>query len=309
MGDNNNGNNNDNWSNRNWQDARSFGSTGPNGGNNESMFDSIFKSGRGGVFGGNGPEQNRGGFFTMPGNNGKIGGNWLRGRNSLGVIVIVLVIIIIFTFYTQFSMNEGITKSTIQRAKIESSFDYANDNCFTDMGTTVEDESPLRNSFKTFHNKTGVVPYIYILPAGGAAQDMEALADEKYAELISGDNHFFVLLQPKGGYECSFTYRLGENAKKVMDDEALKIFSDYLNKFYSARQTDNQTYLVSTYGYTADRIMSTSNVDVKSLVFGIIVIVVLVCVIIYWIRKKKRESENEKGPDKQRIEQDMGRRR
>ena len=280
----NNQNNRDDWSNRNWQNVNNFANR------QQSGFG-------GGFFGNqqnNGDNNNMRGMFTAPGNNSKLGGNWLQGRNSMVVLVVVLIVVIIYTFYTQSALNATITKSTVERTKIETTFDSKNDECITDLGTTVEDESALRNSFKTFHKRTGVIPYLYILESDNdltPQDELDALAESLYAEKITDEDHFFVVIDPEAS-ECKVAYKVGSNAAKVLDSEALQIFKDYLAKFYADRQTNTQTFIVNTFGYTSERIMTTKNYSPRTLIIGGIVIVLLIIVIIGWIRKRKEDQDN-----------------
>ena len=279
----NNQNNNQDWSNRNWQNARNFG--------NQQQ------GGYGGMFGNqqnNNDNNNMRSMFTMPGNNSKIGGNWLQGRNSMVVLIVVLIIVIIYTFYTQSALNASITKSTIERTKIETTFDSKTDECITDLGETVEDEDALRNAFKTFHKRTGVIPYLYIMAADNdltSQEELDSLAESVYAEKFTDEDHFLVVIDPEAS-ECAVSYKVGTNAAKVLDSEAIQIFKDYLAKFYADRQTNTQTFIVNTYGYTSERIMSTKNYSTKTLVVGGVVIIVLVLVIIGWIRKNKERDNS-----------------
>lgn len=294
-------NNNDDWSNRNWQDAGKFG-----GANNQSG--GFFGNNQsGGFFGNNGnnnQDNNRqslfGGFGGNGGGSGKIGGGWMQGRNSMFVIIVVLIIIIIYTLYSQFSLNASITKSTVERVKIESAFDSKTDPVYFDEYGAVDDDKAMRNAAKDFHAKTGVIPYVYFVTSTLETSDEELSkqADEFYKENFDDENHFIIFfdgLQP--GYYLGTS--IGENAKTVMDAEAVQIFKDFLSKYYEARQTNNQTYMVNTLRYTAERVMSTLPYSKNSLIFSIIVIAILIVVIVVWIfRRNKEQSDQDKTIEK-----------
>ncbi len=290
-----NQNGRDDWSNRNWQSVNNFGRS------QQSGFGGGFFGNQQNNSGGNNDNNNMRGMFTLPGNNSRLGGNWLQGRNSMVVLVVVLIVVIIYTFYTQSALNATITKSTIERTKIETTFDSKSDECITDLGTTVEDEDALRNSFKTFHKRTGVIPYLYILESDNnltSQAELDSLAESLYAEKFTDEDHFLVVIDPEAS-ECGVSYKVGTNAAKVLDSEALQIFKDYLAKFYADRQTNTQTFIVNTFGYTSERIMTTKNYSPRTLIIGGIIIVLLVIVIVGWIRKRKEDQNADTAQNEQ----------
>ena len=284
-------NNNDNWSNRNWQDASKFG------GARNSNFG--FGGGNGGFFGNNrnnDQNNNSNEGTSLFGNNGsgKIGGGWMQGRNSMLVIIVVLVIVIIYTFYTQISMNASITKSTIQRVKIESSFDSRTDVCFTDESGAVEDERSFRNAADQFHQATGVIPYIYFAESDNqtSPEELDKKAADFYKANFSDEDHFLVIFDGlQGTYYMGSA--IGENAKTVIDEEALNIFKDYLTKFYLERQTNNQTYMANTLIYSSERMMTTAPYSKNTIIFGVIVIAALIVVVIIMIRRKNSPPKDQ----------------
>lgn len=281
-------NNNDNWSNRNWQDAGKFGGGGRNQGfgfNNNNNNNTNNQQGGFGGFGGVG--------------NGKVGGGWLQGRNSTFVIVVVLIIIIIYTLYSQFTLNASITKSTIERTKIQSTFDSSKDPVYTDEYGAVDDVKAIRNAAKEFHDKTGVIPYVYFLTStvDVTNEDLDKRAEEFYKENFTDEDHFIIFFDGVDpGYFLGTS--IGKNAKTVMDEEAVQIFNDFLAKYYEARQTNNQTYMVNTLKYTAERIMSTLPYSKNTVIFSVIVIVILILVIIVSIVRKSKEKLEEQTVEK-----------
>lgn len=293
-------NNNDNWSNRNWQDASKFGGGRGNLGFGNNNRQGGFFGNQGGFFGNqdNGDNnRNEGGGLFGGNNSGKLGGGWMQGKNSMLVIVVVLIIVIIYTFYTQVSMNATITKSTIERTKITSTFDSANDPCFIDDFRVVEDERALRNAAKDFHARTGVIPFVYFTESDDQTtpEELTQKADAFYKENFTDQDHFIVFFDGLQGTFYMGT-SIGENAKTVLDAEAQQIFKDYLTKFYETRQTNNQSYMVNTLRYASERMMSTLPYSKSTMIFGIIVIAVLIAVIIISIMRKSRASAGTQKP-------------
>ena len=248
------------------------------------------------------------GNSILRGDSGKIGSGWLRGKNSTWVIVIVLVIVIIYTFYSQNMINSNITKSTIERTKIESvEFDASKDKFYDDEISIVEDDSSLKTAADKFYDSTGVIPYIKFLSNDTVYDNdqLTVLAEAFYIDTFTDDDHLAVFFQPNGTYGTA-GYAAGGNAKKVMDSEAIQIFNDYLMKFYDERQSNNQTFMTNTLNYASQRIMTTAEYSPSTIIFGIIILVILVAVIIYGIVKKQKEdeAEAENSPENRRIETD-----
>lgn len=280
-----NGNNKDEWSGRNWQNVNDFN-------RQESFGKTVYGLGNrsnedGGLFGG---------LLGGAGGNGKIGGNWRQGRGSMTLIIAVLVIVIIYTFYTQIQLNNGITRSTIQRTKIESvDFDPATDPLYMDEYGAVEDERALQSAAKFFHDQTGVIPFVYFTSTSIVPSEEEMMnkAENFYKENFPDGDHFVVYLDTSATTCVAGTY-VGDNARSVLDKEALQIFNDYLQKYYKVRQTDNSTYLANTYRYSSERMMSTLPFSKRNMILGIVCIVVLIAVIVYSMMKKAKTAEAKK---------------
>ena len=78
-------------------------------------------------------------------------------------------------------------------------------------------------------------PYVYILPNGESTSvsDLKSRAEALYPQLFSDEGHFLLVFcdDGRGGYNCGYT--VGSQAKTVMDDEAVSILADYLDRYYN----------------------------------------------------------------------------
>ena len=107
---------------------------------------------------------------------------------------------------------------------------------YTDAdGDWIHNASQLESGLRHFYKKTGVQPYVYILPNGTttSTSDLQSRAEKLYGELFTDDAHFILVFcdDGEGGYNCG--YAVGSQAKTIMDSEAISILADYLDRYYS----------------------------------------------------------------------------
>ena len=295
-----------------------FGGGFSGGGRSSGGFSGGFGGGRsgGGHYGGY-HGGFRGGFRTGPifinnsrryygggggGNNGS-GGN---GGGSGGMTVIVVLIAVFLLAGVMFVMNGGfssggsIAKSTVEREKLPASA-VQETAYYTDAdGSWIRSPGTLESGMRAFYQETGVQPYLYILPNGTTTSidELTRQAESLYEELFRDEGHFLLVFcdDGYGSFNCGYT--VGSQAKTVMDDEAVGILADYLDRYYSDMSISEEEIFSNAFADTGERIMSVTKSPIVPVAVCVAVVVVAV---LAFITLKKRREQRER--EQQRAEE------
>ena len=169
------------------------------------------------------------------------------GRNSMfdGIITVIVIIIILACFSVMVSSNSStkVPKNTKQRTALSgvvNKTDWYEDN----IGW-VSNKSVLINGLEEFYNKTGVQPYVLLVPYSGDywngtyinATTADNYLEKVYREKFNDEAHFiFAYFQcandSKSEMDGEFRYLSGYSADTIMDQEAINILWGYFEKNY-----------------------------------------------------------------------------
>ena len=193
-------------------------------------------------------------------------------------------------------------KSTIVREKLVTGNAYIN-NCIIDEIGWFNNPTKTAAQLKSFWEETGVQPYI-ILKAYDATlktdSQKERWTTDYYDENFDTENIFlYVYFAEKDtDYDVGYmAYANGYQTSAVMDAEALEIFWNYLDGYWTS-DMDTDDVFVSTFNSTAKAIMHVSATGNDVIMWGIIlavviVIVVAIVVVIKMIHKRAKEKAEE----------------
>ncbi len=256
-----------------------------------------------------------GGFRTGPifinmsrrryggGGGGPSGGNGGGGGGCATTFVTVIAALIIFSVITALMMpsnsSSDITKSTVEREKLPPSA-VTETAYFTDAdGDWIRSPGKLERGLKSFYKATGVQPYVYILPNASASSVNELIskAEEFYGSLFTDEGHFILVFCDDGNGSYDYGYYMGEQVKAIMDNEAVEILLDYLDRYYNDYSIDKEEIFSLAFEKTGKRIMTVTKspaVPVAICITVIIVVVILAAVV------KKHHDAKEK--ERQQME-------
>lgn len=278
------------------------------GGRSSGGFSGGGRSGRsyGGSSRGSGGYYRPGGIRTGPiivrtggtssyGSSGSSDGSPGR-RNSgcgtvLATVIVLLVLAWIFTWVMSGSMggSSSVQKSTYAREKLPSSA-VTETGYYTDQDGWFSNRSELEGGMQEFYRLTGVQPYLYLLPNGSVTSTVEltAMAEELYSQLFTDEGHFLLVFcdDDNGSYNCGYT--AGTQAKTVMDDEAVAILADYLDRYYHDYSISEEEIFSNTFAQTGERIMTVTKSPLP--VIAVSVAVVVVAALVFITLKKRREQ-------------------
>ena len=257
----------------------------------------------GGSFGGGGwgapPPPPRRPYRTAPiiidnsrryyGGGGNGGGNGNGQNNSGGsgcgtTLIVVLLVLFLFGgigFFLMGTPSSSIAKSTVAREALPSNA-VTETGYYTDAdGDWIHNQGELTAGLRKFYQETGVQPYVYILPNGESTSvpDLKSRAEALYPQLFTDEAHFLLVFcdDGRGGYNCGYT--VGSQAKTVMDNEAVSILADYLDRYYNDSSVSEEEIFSNAFAKTADRIMTVTRspvVPVAVCIAAVIVIALLV---------------------------------
>lgn len=236
-----------------------------------------------------GPQQPGG--PNQPGNNGS------RGMSgcSIALIVAIVLVIVLVVFGGSSCSGSGVEASTVQREALPAGA-VQETAYYTDDGGWISSPSTLEAGMRHFYEKTGVQPFLYILPNGATSstQELSTYAQELYGQLFADEGHFLLVFcdNNAGSYACG--YWIGAQVESVLDDEAITILSQYLDRYYYDTSLSEEELFSETYASTADRIMEVTPSPVVPVAVCIAVIVVVGGVIVIVRHRSKAKAEEQR---------------
>lgn len=261
---------------------------------------SSFRSG-GSSGGGWGPPPPGGGFPYH--HYGGYGGYYPpRRSSSIGGILTAIFFLFVFLFVFVSSFSNGKQVSTRNREKIENPVAYTND-CVKDEIGYVEDTSALSRNLQNFYNKTGIQPYIYLKAYDASLStdaEKEDYAKDWYDKNIDNEDTFlYVYFEDADPDEVGYmAYVNGKEVTSVMDAEAVSIFWNYIDRYWTDGSLTMVQVFSKTFDSTAKTIMtkSTTGKDLakKGILFGTVLggaVAVIVILRMHYKRQKEKAQE------------------
>ena len=227
------------------------------------------------------------------------GGN---GGNSpitiaIAIIVLALIFIIPVSPFLSSSISNNITPSTIKREPLQagSAIETA---YYEDTAGWISNPGQMEAGMKLFYQKTGVQPFIYITEEVDGSRDpssaqMEEFSNTLYDELFDDEAHLLVVLQDADGHYFTW-FITGAQAKQVIDNEAVSILSDYIDRYCYDASLSSEEFISKSFESAADRIMSkTANpLVIIAVVSGIVIVIAIFAVVtVKKINERKRQDE------------------
>ena len=227
---------------------------------------------------------------------------YTSSSSGLGTLIACLIVfaVVIFSFFMIASDDSDVT-STINREKIENPIPYDN-NCIKDELGYVENTSKLSKNLKNFYNKTGIQPYIYLKSYDETLtsdSQKDNYAQNWYEQNIDNEDTFlFVYYEDQDPNEIGYmAYVNGKQVTSVMDGEAVDIFWNYIDRYWTDDSLSTVEVFTKTFNSTANTIMekSTTSNDIIKIICIVVGIIIVIGGIIYILRMKfKRDKEKAK---------------
>ena len=195
-------------------------------------------------------------------------------------------------------VTSGQTSSTV-REKLPADAVNRTDYYTDEDGDWIYDAGRLTRGLEEFFDKTGVQPYVYILPNGTSTStaELSAAAEELYPQLFNDEGHFLLVFCDDGAGSFTCGYAIGTEASSIMDAEALNVLADELNDAYNNADTDEEVFS-DAFSETADRIMAATEDEQRGqttmlVVGGVILVIAAGGAIAYVVRRRKAKQDEE----------------
>lgn len=221
-----------------------------------------------------------------------------------GTLSIVLAIIVIVAGLI--AARPNIQQSTVERSKLDSSLCTKVDTWYQDDINWIHDEKTLLKGLKTFYDKTGVQPYLWITDnINGKAKpntsDFETALKSKYSELFKDEGHVIVCFMESSPSVYATYYWAGSAAKGVIDDEAGEILLDVIDSKYTSDLSDEEMFSKS-FSDAATRMMKVGRTTKQYIILAVAVIAGLGIIVGFiFLLKAKRKSDAEEAEERERI--------
>ena len=216
---------------------------------------------------------------------------YTSSSSGLGTLIACLIVfaVVIFSFF-MIASDDSDVASTINREKIENELGY------------IENQGKLSKNLKNFYNKTGIQPYIYLKSYDETLtsdSQKDNYAQNWYEQNIDNEDTFlFVYYEDQNPNEIGYmAYVNGKQVTSVMDSEAVNIFWNYIDRYWTDDSLSTVEVFTKTFNSTANTIMekSTTSNDIIKIICIIVGIVIVIGGIIYILRMKfKRDKEKAK---------------
>lgn len=225
----------------------------------------------------------------------------MERKNNLFQVAFICLFFFIFIITIMANQSSPtITKSTYERTPLDYSLAEQTSFYTDDDGTWVYNSSKLEDGLKYFYDKTGVWPYVYIMPNGSSIS--MSYSDELYDELFNDEAHFLMVFVDDGNGGYDWYYTGGSLTKTIMDEEAANILNDYLEMNYNNRNISEEEIFSNAFRSTADRIMSVSSdsifenltpATILCIIFSVVVVIIFILCVLHnrKIDKEKRDKE------------------
>lgn len=216
------------------------------------------------------------------------------------IAVILFIGLAIVIAINPFGNTSGVTKSTVDREKLDASYvQLSNDWIQDDIGW-IRSESQVIKGLRAFYEKTGVQPYLVLTesvygsttPTGDQCWDY---GNEIYDAKFADEGHMvFVFQCLDGGVDYTMAAVTGNQAKTVLDDEALEILYDYIDSRFSSNDTEDELF-ANAFSMAAERIMKVTPSALAQIAVPVAVVIGLIVafLIIKSVFKRRKEAAAE----------------
>ncbi len=211
-------------------------------------------------------------------------------------LVLFLAVAVIFVLSSD-DLGGDITKSTAAREPLPSG-SVNETEYYTDEAGWITDRSELISGLREFYRKTGVQPHVYIAESvkgdtSPTIDEISEYAGELYDRLFDDEGHFLLVFYDNGhgGFMCG--YASGRLAKSVMDEEAVSVLSDYLDRYYTSDMSDEE-FFSQSFSKTAERIMTVTKSPLPTIAIAVCAVIVVYLLFVWWNKAKEKKRQEDK---------------
>lgn len=228
--------------------------------------------------------------------------SFFRGGSGCSTVIIVLiftiVLISLFANNTSPRQNNGssngnVTASTVKREALPAGAVTETD-YYTDELDWIGNRTTLTSGMKNFYKKTGVQPYLYLTDTidgthSPSEAQVEQFAYETYDSLFSDEAHLLLIFFEYGDTYHTW-YMAGNQAKTVLDQEAMDILLDYIDKYYYDQSMTDEQMFSKSFDEAGNRIMAVTTSPWIPVLIIAGVVAILIIAFFWWRSYKKNKN-------------------
>lgn len=214
-------------------------------------------------------------------------------------IGILIFIVIVALGLANVNRNSDITKSTVERTKLESDLVNETDYYYEDTLGWISSSYTLEEGMKDFYSKTGVQPYLYIcdnLDGVNSYSEVnsqtvqEEFGNRLYDSLFNDEGHLLLVFCEYDFSEYVSFCIVGTSAKTVMDEEAREILLDYIDHYYYSDYEDDE-YFSKAFSAAGERIMKVEKSHTWIIVLAVIILLALIILINFFTKRREKKLQ------------------
>lgn len=248
-----------------------------------------------------GPRISGGGFSNPrrpPVNRVPAKGNRKPVKSGCSSTILILIVVLILVFFVMNSLSSSgggtsITKSTTKRTPLPAG--SVNETpYYTDQLGWIKNQTKLLAGLKTFYQKTGVQPYLFITDTVNgshypSASDLDDFTHELYEKLFTDEAHLLLVFHE---YDDQYMnrYVCGAQAKTVIDLEAADILLDYIDRYYYDSSLSEDEFFSKSFSEAASRIMEVTRPPWLTPLILLLILALLVIAYIWWNHNRTQSN-------------------
>jgi len=208
--------------------------------------------------------------------------------------LIAFIAVLVFSFLPSTQRSASVTKSTVVREALPRG-SVVETEYFTDELGWIDNRTELLNGMRSFYQKTGVQPHLYITDTIGGSHhpttaQVEAFAKEMYDALFDDEAHLLLIFFEFEGDPYHIWYLAGRQAKTVLDVEAMDILMDYIERYYYDDKLTDAQFFGKAFDLAGKQIMTVTR-SPWILVWTVAgVIALLSLALVWWTRAKEQKN-------------------
>lgn len=218
------------------------------------------------------------------------------------ILVIIGVIFLIIGFFFTVSSCSSVQepREPIPAGNVNQTAYYTDED-----GDWIHNPARLEKGLEHFYEKTGIQPYVYILPNGSTTSQQACtdLAEELYPQLFNDAGHLLLVFcdDGSGGYNAG--WYAGGAALTFMDAEAVNTLANNLASAYTYADTDEEVFS-DAFAETADDLMGGGSDEAATRIVGIVFLFVgAICLIIVIVMNVQASKKAKEEAQVKRVEQ------
>ena len=185
------------------------------------------------------------------------------------------------------------TASTINREPLPAGSVIETD-YYTDELGWIGNSTTLTAGMKNFYKETGVQPYLYLTDTIDGSHSptdaqVEQFAYDTYDNLFSDEAHLLLIF-----FEYDDTYRTwymaGTQAKTVLDNEAMDILLDCIDRYYYDQSLTDEQMFSKAFDEAGQRIMTVTRSPWIPVLIVVGILAILAVGFLWWRSHKKQKN-------------------